>query len=387
MKIAYASTFDAKTLSNPNNWAGTGYYIPESLKKQSISVQYVDSLKEQVTLQAVCKLKRHYYEFFTGTKYLKALDPLILRSYSNQISQKLARTEANIVFSATIAPIVYLDCHHPIAFWADATFKDLLNFYPQFTGLCEENIQQGHQMERLALQRSSLAIYSSDWAAQTAIDYYNADPAKVKVVPFGANVESYETVEEIKELIESRPRNKCKLLFLGVDWFRKGGDLALEIAIGLNHLGLDTELTVVGCEPVFEGSLPDFIKPLGFISKSTHEGRKEIYRLIANSHFLILPSIADCTPIVFCEATSLGVPCLARRVGGIPTIIKDDLNGKLFDPNSNADEYCEYIFNYFTNFNQYKNLALSAFHEYESRLNWNISGQKVKELLMPLHTG
>jgi hypothetical protein len=47
-------------------------------------------------------------------------------------------------------------------------------------------------------------------------------------------------------------------------------------------------------------------------------------------------------------------------------------------------EYCEYIYNIFTNYHQYKELALSAFNEYESRLNWRVAGQKVRDLLITI---
>jgi glycosyltransferase involved in cell wall biosynthesis len=384
MKLAYVTTFDARDLSISDNWAGTGYYIPESLKKQSIPIQYIGSLKEQFALQIICKLKRHYHELFSNGSYLKTLEPLVLKNYANRVSQALSKIQADIVFSATATPIAYLECKQPIVFWADATFENLLNFYPQFTGLCQETIQHGHMMERLALQNCKLAIYSSEWAARSAIDYYQTDPSKVKVVPFGANIETNKSVKEIKDLIESRPSHKCKLLFLGIDWFRKGGDIALEVAKKLNHLGLETELTVVGGQPVVDEPLPDFVKLLGFISKSTDEGKEKIYQLIANSHFLILPSLADCTPIVFCEANSLGVPCLSRKVGGIPTTIKADLNGKLFDKDAEITEYCDYISRLFTNYSDYKNLAFSSLHEYQSRLNWSVAGQSVKKLLIEI---
>lgn len=382
MQIAYVTTFNAETLSSPSNWAGTGYYIPESLKDQSMSLQYIGSLKEKLPLQAICKIKRHYHGFFTRNKYLKTLDPLILKNYSSQVHQKLSKSKVDLVFSATVTPISYLDCQQPIVFWADATFKNLLDFYPQFTHLCKESIQHGHKMERLALQKSRLAIYSSEWAAQTAIDYYGIEPAKVRVVPFGANIEGHKTIEEVQALVNSRPQDKCRLLFLGVDWFRKGGDVALEVTKKLNHMGLKTELTIVGCQPVLEEPLPSFVKSLGFISKSTFSGREKISQLIADSHFLILPSIADCTPIVFCEANSLGVPCLARKVGGIPTIIKADVNGNLFDKDAASSEYCDYIYSFFTNYSNYRKLALSSYQEYQSRLNWSVAGKTVKNLLM-----
>ena len=38
----------------------------------------------------------------------------------------------------------------------------------------------------------------------------------------------------------------CKLLFIGSDWYRKGGDIAVEIAGSLNAMGLKTELTMLG---------------------------------------------------------------------------------------------------------------------------------------------
>jgi glycosyltransferase involved in cell wall biosynthesis len=237
-------------------------------------------------------------------------------------------------------------------------------------------------MERSAMERCKLAIYSSEWAAKSAIDYYKTDPNKVKVVPFGANISIHKTFSEVKELINSRPSDKCKLLFLGVDWFRKGGDVALKVAEELNNSGLDTQLTIVGSQPTFNYSIPDFVKPLGFINKSNQEGQTQISQLLMESHFLILPTLADCTPIVFCEANSLGVPCLSNNVGGVSTLICNGLNGHLFPSKDNISDYCDYITNIFSNYISYKDLALSSYYEYESRLNWAVSGQKIKNLLI-----
>jgi glycosyltransferase involved in cell wall biosynthesis len=383
MKIAYVTTFDSRNLCDHNNWAGTGYYIGQALKKQSIPIEYIGPLEEKLALQFVSKFKSRYYKYL-GKNYIKHIEPLISRDYGRQIYQKLNSIKSDVVLSAGSDSIAYLECNQPIVFWADATFANIIDFYPVYSNLCPESLQNAHLIQSISLQKSRLAIYSSEWAAQTAIDYYQIDPKKVKVVPFGANIESYHNIHEIKALIESRPLDKCKLLFLGVDWFRKGGDVALEVAKKLNNSGLNTELTVVGCQPIIISNLPSFVKSLGFISKSTQEGKQRINQLLAESHFLILPSQSECYGIVFCEANALGVPCISRRVGGIPTIIKDDLNGKLFERDSDATEYCEYIANIFTNYTEYKKLALSAFNEYESRLNWKVAGQKVKELLMSL---
>ncbi|MBW4538721.1 MAG: glycosyltransferase family 4 protein [Myxacorys chilensis ATA2-1-KO14] len=380
MKVAYVTPFDSRTLSSSNNWSGSGYYIAQAIKNQSVFLDYIGPLEDKFRLKILSKCKSRYYKLFRKN-YIKYIEPLVLQDYAGQVAQKIRGNRTDIVFSASSDSIAYLECDQPIAFWADATFANLIDFYPAYSNLCEESLKTAHRIQSISLEKSKLAIYSSEWAAQTAINYYNTDPKKVKVVPFGANIEIRKSINEVKASIDARPTNQCKLLFLGVDWFRKGGDVALEVAKQLNNSGLNTELTLIGCQPPDGELLPSFVKSLGFIGKATTAGKNKIYQLIADSHFLILPSIADCSPIVLCEANSLGVPCISREVGGISTIIKDNLNGKLFDKNAAPIEYCEYIYNTFTNYTQYKELALSAFNEYESRLNWQVAGKKVRELL------
>jgi glycosyltransferase involved in cell wall biosynthesis len=381
MNLAYVTTYDARSLQGANEWSGTGYYIAEALKNQALELEYLGPLKTSIELKLVRKLKRHYYEQVLGKNYQKDSDPSMLKSYANQLARKLKSTKADVVFSATVDPISYLECSQPTAFWADGTFAVIQNFYPQYSNLCDSVIKDWHKMEQLALQKCSLAIYSSDWAAQSAIQDYGADPDKVKVVPFGSNTESPFTSDTIQAAIQPRSSDCCQLLFLAVDWVRKGGNTAYEVAKTLNEMGLKTELTIVGCHPQIEGPLPDFVKALGFISKSTDQGKKQIQDLILASHFLILPTLADCTPIVLCEANALGVPCLSTTVGGIPTMIRNHANGQLFDPKADVTEYCRYIYQIFSNYSEYQDLARYAFHEYQSRLNWKTAGQTVKQLL------
>ena len=381
MKLAYVTTYDARSLSGANEWSGLGYYISQALQQQGIDLAYLGPLKEEFRTNLPQKLKRCYYKLFNGKHYERDADPIIVRDYARQIAKLLPLTNADIVFSATSRPIAYLECKQPIVFWGDATVNRLANFYPQYQNMCQESLQSWHMMEKLALERCQLAIYASDWAARSAIEDYGTDPAKVKVVPFGANVDSHRSLSEIKETISARSSTCCKLLFLGVDWERKGGKIALQVTEKLNQLGINTELTVVGCEPIVAGKLPSCVRPLGFISKSTSEGRATLDRLLAESHFLIVPSMAECYGIVFCEANSFGVPCISRKVGGIPTIVKANINGNLFDFDTEIDRYCDYIYHLFTNYDDYKKLALSSFHEYESRLNWSVAGKSLKQLL------
>lgn len=379
MKIAYVTTYYAGNIND--GWSGTGYHIAQSLIKQSLSLRYIGPLEKKNSF--LLKFKQKIYNNLIRKKYLPALEPSVLKYYARQAEKILSKLDYDVVLSPGYFPIAYLHTEKPIVIWGDATFKLLKDYYPKYRNLCNETIKNWDLAEQIAQKKCRLLIYSSRWAAKSAVEDYQTDPSKVRVVPFGANIESNRDEGEIRNLVEARPRDKCKLLFVGVDWIRKGGNIAFKVAKELNQSGLNTELTIVGCEPIIDEPLPDFVKNLGFINKSAQEGQKRINDLFAQSHFLILPSRADATPIVFCEANSFGVPCLARNTGGIPTIIKNGKNGKVFS-GDNLDAYCNYIITIMQNYSKYKELALSSFMEYKSCLNWSIAGQTVKRLLQDI---
>ncbi|MBE9080137.1 glycosyltransferase family 4 protein [Romeria aff. gracilis LEGE 07310] len=384
MNVAYVTHYDSQKLGGANTWSGLGYYIAQSLAMQGISVEYLGPLKTSIFDFTLLKVKQLFYRKSRGKLYEKDADLRILKSYSRQVSQKLCSSNSDIIFSATIRSIAFLESSKPIVFWADATCANLLDFYSQYKDLCEQSYKNWNMIEKMALEKCSLAIYSSDWAAQKAIDYYAADPSKVKVIPFGGNIDDVKSPIEIENLITIRSTSVCNLLFLGVDWYRKGGDIAFQVARQLNKKGLKTKLTTVGCQPDIEGELPDFIESLGFISKSTNAGRQKINQLFSESHFLILPSRAECFGVVFCEANSFAVPCIARKVGGVSTVINPGLNGQLFDFEADVSEYCDYIIKLFDDYESYKRLALSSYNEYQTRLNWSVSGKRVNRLLEKL---
>lgn len=381
MKVAYVTIKDARNLGSYTEWSGTGYYIARSLEQQGVEVDYLGPLADRISSRIVRKSKRLFYRYSRNKLYLKDTDPFVLKNLSNQVSRQLKAKQYDVVLSATVNPIAYLESEVPIVFWADATFVNTAEFYPEYSNLCDETIKNGHTMERQALEGCKFAIYSSEWAAQAAINYYKADSSKIRVVNFGANLDSQNSLEETQALIEARPKDKCKLLFLGKDWFRKGGSVAFEVAKALNASGLNTELTIVGCQPIDVNPLPEYVKTLGFISKFSDLGREKLANLIGSSHFLILPTIADCSPIVLSEACSLGVPCISTTVGGIPSIIKNGVNGQLFSTDSPIESYVKYITNLFAHYSEYHSLALSSFEEYRLRLNWITSGNNLKLIL------
>jgi glycosyltransferase involved in cell wall biosynthesis len=374
MKIAYVTTYDS---TNIHAWSGSGNYILRALQSCGLPTESIGNLRDKKAL--FLKIKKALYAKILSRKYLRDREPTLLIDYAAQVERYLASIHYDIVFSPGTIPIAYLHTEKPIVFWTDATFAGMVDFYPEFSNLCAETIKDGNNMEQLALSKCRLAIYTSEWAANTAIQNYDVDPTKVKVVPFGANVNCNRNLQDIDSIVRTKKFDTCKLLFVGVDWYRKGGDIALIVADLLNQRGIRTELHIVGCNPPIE--LPSFVKLHGFISKNTEEGRRSLDNLMTESHFLILPSKAECCAVVLAEASSFGLPSLATKVGGIPTAIQDGKNGQTFPLNESPEKYCDYIYRYMSSKQEYNELALSSFREYSEKLNWLSAGRKVYDLM------
>lgn len=381
MRIAYTSTFDARDV---HNWSGTPYYMSRSFAESGMEIDYIGSLKRK--LPRFFKIKQFWSKHFCGQRESPRFNIYAAKHYSAEVAARLKHSTAEAIVSPLINPIAFLDCKQPIVLWTDALYTALLGFYPPFAAHSTSSILQGNAITTACLERCKLAIFSSEWAARSALELYGTSKEKVKVVPFGANIHSYPDHQEIKSLIKNRAHDKIKLLFVAKSWERKGGDIVLAVTKALHEAGHPVELTIVGYtakELPSEVDVP-YIKCLGFVSKHTEEGRKTFSDLLANSHFLFVPSRAEAFGIVFCEANAFGVPCLTTYVGGIGSVVKDNINGMTFGLDASRQTYCDYIVNLMHDRSRYEALALASHHEYETRLNWKTAVAEVKQLIKEL---
>jgi glycosyltransferase involved in cell wall biosynthesis len=389
MKIAYVTTYDVQ---HPNSWQtyhggnyGASHFIAKILTNQNIFIDYLGPL--QKTFPWLTRSKWLFYYHLFKKDYYSWAEPIVCHNYANQVAKKLAHLDSDIVISPEGAiPTAYLECQQPIVLWMDTTLAELINFFPHMSNLCQETKDNIYKMEKAALQKCKLLIVTSEWAVETVVKTYGINRSKIQVIPRGANIEikPERTLTDITELVKSRGKKVCKLIYSGVNWQRKGGDIALNVAKQLNKTGLETELTVIGCQPVSEEPLPSFVKTLGYINKYQPDGLSRMCKLIGDSHFLILPTRADTNPHVLVEANAFGVPCLTTKIAGIPTVIKDDINGKTFAVDGSVEDYCNYILKYFTHYHEYERLAISSFNEYLYCLNWEVGGRKAKQLLLEI---
>ena len=364
MHVAFVSPHDAM---DGRSWSGTPLRMHRALAGHVERVSVVSPLSagptlSRATLRAVeARLRgRPHYRLHTADA---------AEAMAEQTAAAIGRLRPDIVLSPSTLPLARLSTDVPVAFWTDLTFEAALYFYDGYAALPTGDIAEALQLDGDAIRRSH-AFYASDFAARSAVGYSGADPDRVRVVPFGANLDAVPAEADVHAAIDARAADTCHLLFLGVEWYRKGGDVAVQVADALNAAGVPTTLTVVGCAPVLDRPRP-YVHARGFLSKATAEGRAELERLLATSHLLMMPVRAEAFGCVFCEASAYGMPSVATTSGGSGSAVTDGENGLLFGPRPSAADIAERVAALVRDRAAYRALARSARATFDARLSWH----------------
>jgi glycosyltransferase involved in cell wall biosynthesis len=313
----------------------------------------------------------------TNKFYKTDIHPLLTASYAREIEQRMKGHQFDAILSTESYVISKLRRPEPIAYWSDAIWDLMANYY---------YFQPHHSVganwrkhEQQTLGKTTHAVYASEWAMAGASEYYHFNRDKLAVIPFGPNLDVNHDRSALESDIAARRRDRCVLFFLGVDWQRKGGSIAIETARRLNDQGLKTELIVAGCQ--VPGEKPPFVKELGYISKRTPQGRHQLSELFRTSDFFIFPTRAECAGVVFSEASAFGLPIITSETGGISTYVRQGINGIRIPLTASAENYAQQIWRLFYDRAAYCSMALAGWKEYKQRLNWETSISSLLSLL------
>jgi glycosyltransferase involved in cell wall biosynthesis len=252
--------------------------------------------------------------------------------------------------------------------------------HPYCKNLTRRSIRDCHNLEQAGLSTNTLAVFSNQWAADVARASYSFDERKLRVIPYGANLFTTPDAGDIAQFLSRRYARKCELLFVGLNWECKEAQIAIEATSVLRKRGIDARLTLVGCLPPRGFSLPEYVTITGKIDKTTQEGQDVLTALYAQSHFLILPTRADCAAISLAEASAHGVPSLSTNVGGNSTLVKNGVNGHLFPLEA---EPAEYALQLLGNSGLYSAMCWSSFKRFQAELNWDVA---VSRLMTEINT-
>lgn len=185
---------------------------------------------------------------------------------------------------------------------------------------------------KLAVARTDLFVPWSNWCAdQFRQQFPEIPPEKLVVLHPGITLSDW----------PMRPPHargeRFRLLFVGGDYMRKGGDTL--VTAFAEHLSATCDLDIAtwsGFLPAAEKARIEKVPNLRLHLDLTRDSR-ELRELYQNCDCFVMPTNHDASPWVAIEALCTGIPVIISDVGGIPDIVENEVTGLLVRPKDPAD--------------------------------------------------
>ena len=165
------------------------------------------------------------------------------------------------------------------------------------------------------------------WAAYSLVEDYGVPLDKVDVIPPGVDLNLF------RPSLLGKESERVRILFVGGQFARKGGPELLEAARGLGD-AVELDIVTGGDEP----AVPPGVRAR--IHRGLKPQSEALVALYRAADMFVLPSRGDCMPQAVIEAIASGLPVVATRVGAIPEMVNDGVNGYLVparDPRALAE--------------------------------------------------
>lgn len=291
--------------------------------------------------------------------------------------ERLRRSDSDMVFVVAATPIcALLTSTNKTVFVSDATQSAMVNYNPRHSALTADLKASAAHLETTSISGSIAAFFPSRWAQTSAIKDHAAAPDRAFQVPWGANLPSV----DIKPP-EERSLDEWRILFVGVDWVGKGGDIALKTVELLKKRGCRVHLDIAGCVPSTPPPTIDGVTFHGFLNKNVEADRDRLTALFQNAHVLILPTQFEALGVVVAEAASFGVPSISYDTGGVSGNFDPGKTGILLETSAGPAEFSNEINDLLSDRSRYIDMAHAAMSYSQRRLNWPAWAQEVGTLV------
>jgi glycosyltransferase involved in cell wall biosynthesis len=358
MNIIFLTRFDP---GNINNWSGTLYHIYHKLKEKHT----IEIIGAEIIGQLELLVRGNFQAniFIPSDRYIENLGKLL--------SERINTLDCDLIFFGDLL-FIPVDINIPVVLFSDMTYEQVKIHYVKQD---ERNIEPCIRLEKLMLEKAFKIIYPSEWIKEKVMEFYAINPEKISIVEFGANIPSPMSYSININI------DVCRLLFIGRDWERKGGDKVLEIYKMLKEEKFPCTLTIIGSMSEDEQEEDENLTVIPFLDKSKKKDLEQLCDILSKSHFFVLPTKFDAFGIVFCEASAFALPSITANVGGVGQAVKDGKNGYLLPADATANDYAQKIKAVFSDKEGYLKLRKSSRNEFETRLNWDVWGERVNKIL------
>ena len=241
-----------------------------------------------------------------------------LRRHAGQLDGALYHTQVTSLFSAglmrQVPSVVSLDAT-PVQYDAlGAFYGHVPSANPRLEALKK-------RLNQRAFGAARHLVAWSEWAKTSLVTDYGVAPDKILVIPPGIDTARWRCERT------QRPSGPVKLLFVGGDFARKGGDTLLEafecLPPGLAHLSIVTKTGGVG-EGLRDVSVWRDVAP----------NSDTLLRLYAEADLFVFPTRGDCLPLAVMEALTAGLPVITTTVGALPEAVTHAETGWIVPPDN-----------------------------------------------------
>lgn len=357
-------------------WSGTIYKIRESIEKAGFEVVWIPFNNSNKLARFSEKLRWKLYDILGkkqilgGTHFLPEL-----YAYSKSIKRDTTFNKCDILFFPRGGQIgLFLNTNKPIIYYSDATAQVMVDYY--WKNCHPLSVKMACYLEKKASQKAYLNLRSSQWAINSVINDCKCPTSHSIVLEFGANIDATDITP-----ITPYKKGTLNILFSGVDWERKGGDIAVETVKILRTKGIDAILHIVGIKELPEKyNNYGFISNHGFLNKNYPEDYKKYIEIFRNCHIMLLPTQAECSAIVYCEAAGFGLPTYTYATGGTESYVLNGVNGHTLPPSLQANDFADYILE------DIEHEKMPSFHEgalklYSEKLSWSAWSKRFKRIM------
>lgn len=224
-----------------------------------------------------------------------------------------------------------------------------------------------HRQNKKVFHRAARILTWSNWARQSFIEDYDVCESSVEVVPVGVDLNLWHPISDS----ESQD-STIRILFVGGEFQRKGGDLLLQafqnLPSGAAKLSLVTRTKIAPQEgvTVYENMQPN---------------SPELIALFQSCDVLVLPTQADTFGIVAVEASAAGLPVLMTDVGGVRDIVVDGETGFLLPPDD-VDVLTERLRYLVAHADVRRRMGMAARAQAVAKFDASKNGKKVADILL-----
>jgi glycosyltransferase involved in cell wall biosynthesis len=265
---------------------------------------------------------------------------------------------------------------------ADEYVQSLQGGSPTFRAKLANRIMwQLSKLEGESAKNATLIVTVSKYSSEKTVQFYDADKAKIRIVPNGVDLQRFkpsESCESIKRQIGID--SKLCVLFVGRLIPRKGLSFLIEAAKHIVKEFKETIFVIVGDGPL-KNHLRAYLEEINLSGNFVFLGdvNENVLPALYNcADVFALPSIQEGQGIALLEAQATAKPVVAFDVGGVSEAMVDKETGLLVKPNSR--ELADAILKLLSSWSLREKMGVKGREFVSNNFSWDICAQRMLQV-------